>query len=102
MPTPLLLLFLALFSGLPLHLLAQKINNDYRLHIRKAASVIQLDGVMDEEDGLQADVADDFYMILLIAASYAEVLTGVRMPYDCKNLYLFVTNFHGLPDPYMV
>jgi len=102
MPKSLLLIFLFVLAGLPMHLLAQKINNDYRLQIRKAASAVQIDGVMEEEDWLTADVADNFYMILPIDTSYAEVLTEVRMTYDDKNLYLFVTNFHGLPGPYMV
>jgi len=102
MPKSLLLFFLFVLAGLPFRLLAQKINNDYRLHVRKAQSTVQIDGVMDEASWLQADVADDFYMILPMDTSYAEVLTEVRMTYDDKNLYLFVTNFHGLPGPYMV
>src|SRR5690606_30727684 len=102
MPKPLLLIFLFVLAGLPFHLLAQKINNDYRLHIRKAASAVQIYVVIEEEDWLTADVADNFYMLLPIDTSYAEVLTEITMTYDDKNLYLFVTDFHGLPGPYMV
>lgn len=102
MPQPLRFIFIIFLLGFSTQLLAQKINSEYRLHIRKALSTIQIDGVMDEDDWLTADVADNFYMILPIDTSYAEVLTEVRMTYDDKNLYLFVTNFHGLPGPYMV
>src|SRR5690606_1708860 len=102
MPQPLRFIFIIFLLGLSTQLLAQKINSEYRLHIRKALSTIQIDGVMDEDDWLTADVADNFYMSLPIDTSYAEVLTEVRMTYDDKILYLFVTNFHGLPGPYMV
>lgn len=95
-------IFLLVLISVPSLLFAQKINNDYRLHIQKASSTINIDGVMDEKGWLDADVADDFFMILPMDTSYAEVLTEVRMTYDDNNLYLFVTNFHGLPGPYMV
>lgn len=61
-----------------------------------------IDGVMDEKAWLDADVATDFFMILPMDTSYAEVPTDVRMTYDDENLYIFVTNYHGLPGPYMV
>jgi hypothetical protein len=90
------------FIGINFPLLGQKINSSYRLHIKKATSPVIVDGVLEEEAWMEADVADNFFMILPIDTSYAEVLTDVRMTFDDKNLYLFVTNYHGLPGPYMV
>src|SRR5690606_41033717 len=95
-----LLLVTVVFFGINFPLLAQKINSSYRLHIKKATSPVIIDGVLEEEAWMEADVAENFYMILPIDTSYAEVLTDVRMTFDDKNLYLFVTNYHGLPGPY--
>ena len=63
MPKFLLSIFLFVLAGLPVHLLAQKINDDYRLHIRKATSSVQIDGVMEEKSWLEADVADNFTIV---------------------------------------
>ncbi|MDR9456986.1 MAG: DUF5916 domain-containing protein [Salegentibacter sp.] len=83
-------------------LFAQKVNSSYRLHIKKTTSPVKVDGIMDDQAWSKADVATDFYMILPTDTSYAKVHTDVRMTYDQKNLYLFVTNHHGVPGPYMV
>lgn len=93
---------LLVIAGANSHLLAQKINSEYRLYIKKASSPIIIDGEMDEQAWLDADVAEDFYMILPIDTSYAEVPTDVRMTYDEENLYIFVNNYHDQSGPYMV
>ncbi|MFC4871994.1 DUF5916 domain-containing protein [Negadavirga shengliensis] len=80
----------------------QKINRSYRLHIQKAESPIMIDGVVDEQAWLDADVAKDFYMILPMDTSYSQVETEVRMTYDDENLYLLVINHHAVPGPYYV
>ena len=102
MPKPFLFVIVYLISGTYSSLLAQKVNDSYRLAIKKATSNLEIDGVMDEKAWLDAEVADDFFMILPMDTSYAKVLTDVRMTYDDKNIYLFVNNYHGLPGPYMV
>lgn len=96
------LFMLLVIAGANSHLLAQKINSEYRLYIKKASSPIIIDGEMDEQAWLDADVAEDFYMILPIDTSYAEVPTDVRMTYDEENLYIFVNNYHDQSGPYMV
>lgn len=82
--------------------MAQKINDDYRLNIKRASSPIIIDGVMDEQAWADADVAKDFYMILPIDTSYAEVKTEVMMTYDDDKIYLLVINHHGEEGPYYV
>lgn len=57
---------------------------------------------MDEPAWQDADVATDFYMMLPMDTSKAQVRTDVRMTYDAENLYLIAINFHALPGPYMV
>ncbi|MEP0714366.1 MAG: DUF5916 domain-containing protein [Algoriphagus sp.] len=91
---------LIIFAANPLA--AQKINDSYRLHMSKASSSIQIDGLLDEQAWLDAEVATDFFMITPMDTSFAQVRTDVRMTYDDENLYLLVENFHALPGPYMV
>lgn len=67
---------------------AQKINETYQLHMKQASSPLLIDGVMDEQAWLEADVATDFYMVLPMDTSKARVRTDVRMTYDGQHLYL--------------
>ncbi|MCU0359073.1 MAG: carbohydrate binding family 9 domain-containing protein, partial [Cyclobacteriaceae bacterium] len=95
----LLIAFLVVFN---LSAVAQKKNEAYKIHIRKASSPIKIDGILDEQAWLEADVASDFFMVLPMDTSKAEVRTEVRMTYDDVNLYLIAVNHHLLPGPYMV
>lgn len=81
---------------------AQKKNDAFRLHIREASSPIIIDGVMDERAWEEAEVATDFYMMLPMDTSKAQVRTDVKMTYDQHNLYLIAINYHAVPGPYMV
>ena len=83
-------------------LFAQKENDKYQLHIKKASSSIRIDGVMDEQAWSDATVATDFFMVLPMDTSYAKVKTEVRMSYDGENLYLIATCFHKEKQKYMV
>jgi hypothetical protein len=81
---------------------AQKKNEAFQLHIRRATSPVKIDGMMDEPAWQAADVATDFHMILPMDTSYANVRTDVRMAYDDQHIYLLVVNYNGAPGPYMV
>jgi hypothetical protein len=91
-----------LLSILSLSSLAQKKNESFELYMREASSPIVIDGVMDESAWLEAEVATDFYMMLPMDTSKANVRTDVRMTYDENNLYLIAINYHAMPGPYMV
>jgi hypothetical protein len=82
--------------------LSQKINSNYQLHIFKTIDAITVDGVLDEETWLQAEVASDFFMVTPMDTSYSQVRTEVRMAYDDRYLYLIVINHHAVEGPYMV
>lgn len=86
---------------LSLPLAAQKKNEAYQLHIRRAGSPVKIDGII-EPAWQAADTATDFFMILPMDTSYANVRTDVQMTYDEKNLYLLVVNYNGAAGPYMV
>ena len=97
-----LTLFFLIYIIYLLPLSAQKINSNYKLHIQKASSAIQIDGAIDEQAWQDAEIATDFFMITPMDTSFANVRTDVRMTYDDENLYLLVENFLALPGPYMV
>lgn len=81
---------------------AQKVNANYRYHIKRAGSPITIDGVMDEPAWRNADSAANFHMVLPMDTSMAKVKTVVRMTYDQNNLYIIVVNYNLLRGPYMV
>lgn len=81
---------------------AQKKNSGYQLHIHKANSAIQIDGELNEQAWKDADVADNFFMVLPMDTSHANVKTSVRMTYDAQNIYIMAVCYLTKPGPYMV
>lgn len=57
---------------------------------------------MDEAAWQNADEANNFFMVLPMDTSAAQVRTSVRMAYDQQHLYLIAICYNGLPGPYMV
>lgn len=57
---------------------------------------------MDEKAWQQAQTATDFFMVLPMDTSKAQVHTDVKMTYDNQNLYLIAVCYNALPGPYMV
>ncbi|MHB1922567.1 MAG: carbohydrate binding family 9 domain-containing protein, partial [Chitinophagaceae bacterium] len=57
---------------------------------------------MDEPAWKNAQVANNFYMVLPMDTSHARVKTSVRMTYDDHNLYILATCYKYLPGPNMV
>ena len=93
----LILLFLSfLFAG------AQKINSAYQLHIKKASSAVNIDGVLNEPAWMEASAAENFFMVLPMDTSHARVKTEVRMTYDAKNIYIIAVCYLTKQAPYMV
>jgi len=83
-------------------LVAQKKNESYKLHIKKAGTPIKIDGIMDDAAWQQAQSANEFFMVLPMDTSKAKVSTEVRMTYDDQYLYLIAVCFHAVPGPYYV
>lgn len=90
------------FLLISITVVAQKKNESYQLHINKASSAISIDGSMNDPAWQEAEVATDFYMVLPMDTSYAQVRTDVRMAYDDQALYLIAICYHALPGPYIV
>ena len=81
---------------------AQKKNSGYQLHIRKSTSPIHIDGELNEQAWKDADVADNFFMVLPMDTSHAKVKTAVRMTYDAQNVYVMAVCYINNPGPYTI
>ena len=81
---------------------AQKKNAQFQLHIGKASSPIEVDGVMNEETWRNAEVTSNFNMVLPMDTGLAKSPTEVRMAYDEHNLYLIAVCYQAVPGPYFV
>ena len=82
--------------------LRSSLNSHYVLHIRKMEGTITLDGVIDEEDWLRADVADNFFMVTPYDTSYSEAKSEIRMTYDDDAIYLAMIFFDVIEAPRVV
>ena len=58
------------------------------LQIKKAKGEIKLDGVIDEQDWLDAEVATDFYQNFPSDSSFAAFQTEARITFDESNIYV--------------
>ncbi|MEZ4894080.1 MAG: DUF5916 domain-containing protein [Saprospiraceae bacterium] len=82
-------LLLSAFLFQAFFLFAQNNNGDnYQLHIRKALSSIKLDGILDEPDWENEEVADHFKLVFPNDTAYSKWLTEVRLTFDDKFLYV--------------
>lgn len=92
-------LLICLLAGAP-GAAAQKKNEAYQLHIRRATSPIVTDGSAHEPAWESAEVAGNFWMVLPMDTGRAKVRTDVRMAYDSRRLYLSAICYYGdVPGP---
>ncbi|MBC8109857.1 MAG: carbohydrate binding family 9 domain-containing protein [Verrucomicrobia bacterium] len=93
--------FYAFFCLKSLFLFAQAENNlskpteKYHLSAKKTASAILLDGVLDEQMWLQAEVAKDFWQKFPFDSSFAKIKTEARIAYDKDFIYVAITCYHA-------
>jgi hypothetical protein len=80
----------------------EKVNTTFEYHIKKTTEQIVVDGKNEEAHWSQANVASNFYMVLPMDTSMANVPTEVRMTYDDRNLYMLVTCYHSTDTKYTV
>ena len=95
------LLTAALFLFSP-YVFGQKINKDYRIHIRRTEQPIIIDGLANDIAWQNAEMADSFFMVLPMDTSRSKALTTVRFCYDEKNLYLIAVCYKPVPGENMV
>ena len=78
---------------------AQKKNDSFRLNIRKATSEIVIDGHPDDKAWEDADIADDFFMVLPMDTGKANEHSEIRMAYDDKHIYLLAIFYNTIRGP---
>jgi Domain of unknown function (DUF5916)/Carbohydrate family 9 binding domain-like len=86
--------------SLPLY--SQKKNANYLIHIHHTVDSIHIDGELNEISWQNAEVANNFAMILPMDTSLAHVKTEVRVTYSDKFIYLSAVCYDGMVGPYMV
>ncbi|WP_235921243.1 carbohydrate binding family 9 domain-containing protein [Foetidibacter luteolus] len=96
------LIAVCIFSLAVVVLPAQKKNAAFEMNIHRSTSAISIDGNANEPAWQTASTVSDFYMILPMDTSKAQVRTDVSMTYDSTNLYMLVTCFNVGKGPLMV
>ncbi|QBA64168.1 carbohydrate binding family 9 domain-containing protein [Muriicola soli] len=79
--------------------LGQKQNADYTINIKKTQLPVVVDGVGDDTVWEDADVADNFFMVLPMDKGLASQRSEIRMVYDEDNIYLLATFFNDSLGP---
>ncbi len=84
------------------HIFCQKINRDYRIRLRRTQLPVVIDGKPDDLAWKDADLADNFFMVLPMDTSKSKARTTVQFCYDNKNLYLVAVCYKPIPGESMV
>ena len=94
--------FTLVLLSLLLQLNAQKMNEKFRLNIRKTNLPVKIDGIADDEAWEGTEVAKDFFMVLPMDTDKASDKSEIRMTYDDTNIYLVATFYNSVPGRYFV
>ena len=91
------LFYITIFCGIAAASFAQKKNDAFNYHIKRATSAIKIDGVLNETAWTTTEIASDFFQVLPMDTSKAKVRTDVKLCYDEQNLYITILNYNKLP-----
>ena len=72
------------------------------INIIKAKSTIKLDGILDEQDWSNAEIASEFFQNFPADTSYAETKTSVKLTYDDNFLYIGAICLDELGGNYVI
>ena len=86
---------------LPLAVLAQRKNLDFRYHIKKVTGIVHVDGEIDAS-WKDCETASNFNMVTPIDTSKALVRTEVKMTYDNHHLYIIAICYTKDDQSFMV
>lgn len=76
--------------------------SNYILSIKKAKGDFKIDGILDDADWQDAQIAGDFFRVLPIDTGYADSRTEVRMSYDDRNIYFGITCYERSTNPNII
>jgi len=92
------LLFLAILGVV----FAQNPPVESTVGISEAKDVIKIDGVLDEQAWLDADVAKDFYLSFPVDTDFPTSKTEVKMTFDENFMYFGIVCYDPTPGKYIV
>jgi len=92
------LLFLAILGVV----FAQNPPVESTVGIRKVEDVIKIDGVLDEQTWLDAEVAKDFYLSFPVDTDFPTSKTEVKMSFDENFMYFGIVCYDPTPGKYIV
>jgi hypothetical protein len=72
-------------------------NSIFVYKAKKMTGEIKLDGVLDEQDWADAQVADNFYLVLPVDTGFPKQPSEVLLTYDDKAFYMAITFFDTVP-----
>jgi hypothetical protein len=93
---------LLIINLIPLEVSAQKINEKYQYHIKKATSGIRIDGKLDDAQWQNCEIAKDFWMITPADTSRSSAKTESRFTYDDNFIYFSAIVNQTKKAPYVV
>ena len=96
------LIITLLIFGLLGEVFAQNRPVESTVAISKAKDLIVLDGVLDEQTWLDADVAKDFYLSFPVDTDFPTSQTEVRLSFDDNYMYFGVVCHDPTPGKYIV
>lgn len=70
--------------------------------IKKAKSPIKVDGVLNETDWIEANMADTFFRNFPFDTGMARTRTDVMLTYDEKFIYIAARCYDPVPGPYII
>ena len=85
----------SLFVLITLKVHSQKVNESYRIHPTTTDQIINIDGVLEEKIWNNAEVANNFFMILPTDGKQASQESEVKILYDENNIYFGVVFFNN-------
>ncbi len=95
-----LLLYLIFFTSFFVQ--AQNLPQETKVFISKAIDKIKVDGILDEETWLVADVAKDFYLSYPVDNDFPKSQTEVRISFDDNFMYFGIICYDPSPGKYIV
>ncbi|MEX6686222.1 DUF5916 domain-containing protein [Danxiaibacter flavus] len=81
---------------------AQKKNASFNLRIHRTLTPVTIDGIADDSAWKAAESTSQFWMVLPMDTSFANVRTDVSMSYDNNNLYVLATCHNFVKGRHMV
>jgi hypothetical protein len=102
-PFKTIFIFIFLLNGFAEKILAQEKNPQGKdFNIRKAKAVIKLDGILDEQDWLDANIATNFFMNYPVDTMPPTYQTEARVTFDERFLYVSFVCYDNMEKPNIV